>query len=77
MPKEFYVRWFENIRLNDIPDVGGKTASLGELHALLAADGGRVPTASRSLPVLIARRSSSLVPGMGCAASFPILTITT
>jgi pyruvate, water dikinase len=43
MPKESYVRWFENIRLKDIPEVGGKTASLGELSALLAADGGRVP----------------------------------
>jgi pyruvate, water dikinase len=43
MPKESHVRWFENIRLNDIPEVGGKTASLGELSALLAEDGGRVP----------------------------------
>ena len=43
MPKESYVRWFENIRLKDIPEVGGKTASLGELSALLAEDGGRVP----------------------------------
>ena len=43
MTKESYVRWFENIRLKDISEVGGKTASLGELYALLAADGGRVP----------------------------------
>src|SRR5437667_4395747 len=43
MPKESHVRWFENIRLKDIPAVGGKTALLGELYALLAADGGRVP----------------------------------
>ena len=43
MPKESHVRWFEDIRLKDIPAVGGKTASLGELYALLAADGGRVP----------------------------------
>jgi pyruvate, water dikinase len=34
------VRWFDGIRLKDVPAVGGKTASLGELHALL---GGRVP----------------------------------
>jgi pyruvate, water dikinase len=34
------VRWFDDIRLKDVPAVGGKTASLGELHALL---GGRVP----------------------------------
>jgi Pyruvate phosphate dikinase, AMP/ATP-binding domain len=38
-----YVRWFEEIRLKDVPEVDGKTASLGELHALLAADRGRVP----------------------------------
>jgi pyruvate,water dikinase len=42
MPKNPYVRWFEDIRLNDISDVGGKNASLGELHAMLAGDG-RVP----------------------------------
>jgi hypothetical protein len=38
MPKESYVRWFENVRLK-----GGKTGSLGELYALPAAKGGRVP----------------------------------
>jgi pyruvate, water dikinase len=35
-----YVRWFGDIRLKDVPEVGGKTASLGELRALL---GPRVP----------------------------------
>jgi pyruvate,water dikinase len=34
------VRWFEDIRLHDVLAVGGKTASLGELRALL---GDRVP----------------------------------
>jgi pyruvate, water dikinase len=43
MAKTRYVRWFDSIRLKDLPEVGGKNASLGELHALLAADGGRVP----------------------------------
>jgi len=43
MPKNPYVRWFENIRLNDIPKVGGKNASLGELYSMLAAEGIRVP----------------------------------
>jgi pyruvate,water dikinase len=42
MPKSPYVRWFGDIRLNDISEVGGKNASLGELHAMLAGDG-RVP----------------------------------
>jgi pyruvate,water dikinase len=30
-----WVRWFDDIQLNDVPAVGGKTASLGELHSLL------------------------------------------
>jgi Pyruvate phosphate dikinase, AMP/ATP-binding domain len=34
------IRWFKDIRLQDVPAVGGKTASLGELRALL---GDRVP----------------------------------
>jgi pyruvate, water dikinase len=34
------VRWFDDIRLGDVPAVGGKTASLGELHTLLGA---RIP----------------------------------
>jgi pyruvate, water dikinase len=40
MPAESWVRWFDDIRLKDVAAVGGKTASLGELRALL---GGRVP----------------------------------
>ncbi|MGC2201090.1 MAG: phosphoenolpyruvate synthase [Stellaceae bacterium] len=40
MPTESWVRWFADIRLKDVPAVGGKTASLGELHSLL---GDRVP----------------------------------
>jgi pyruvate, water dikinase len=32
-----FVRWFDDIRLKDVPSVGGKTASLGELHALLGS----------------------------------------
>ena len=40
MPTDSWVRWFDGIRLKDVPAVGGKTASLGELHSLL---GGRVP----------------------------------
>ena len=40
MAAKDHVRWFEDIRLQDVPVVGGKTASLGELRALL---GDRVP----------------------------------
>jgi pyruvate, water dikinase len=38
-----YIRWFREIRLDDVPLVGGKNASLGELYCTLAAEGVRVP----------------------------------
>ncbi|MGA8902354.1 phosphoenolpyruvate synthase [Bradyrhizobium sp.] len=38
-----YVRWFKDIRLEDVPLVGGKTASLGELYSVLSPQGVRVP----------------------------------
>ncbi len=38
-----YVRWFKDIRLEDVPQVGGKTASLGELYSVLSPQGVRVP----------------------------------
>jgi pyruvate, water dikinase len=37
------VRWFETIRLQDIPQVGGKNASLGELYGELGEAGVKVP----------------------------------
>ena len=43
MSAQSYVRWFGDIRLKDVPEVGGKTASLGELYSTLAADGVEVP----------------------------------
>ena len=38
-----YVRWFSTIRLGDVPLVGGKTASLGEMYSTLSRQGVRVP----------------------------------
>jgi pyruvate,water dikinase len=38
-----YIRWFEELRLEDVPLVGGKNASLGEMYRDLAAQGVRVP----------------------------------
>jgi pyruvate,water dikinase len=38
-----FVRWFRDITLEDLPLVGGKNASLGELHRELSAAGVRVP----------------------------------
>ncbi len=37
------VRWFEGIRLDDVPMVGGKNASLGEMFREMSAQGVRVP----------------------------------
>ncbi len=38
-----YVRWFESLGLQDVPLVGGKNASLGELYRKLAAQHVQVP----------------------------------
>src|SRR5579872_5948380 len=38
-----YVRWFNDIRLEDVSLVGGKTASLGELYSALSPEGVQVP----------------------------------
>ncbi|EPR11028.1 phosphoenolpyruvate synthase [Sphingobium indicum IP26] len=42
MPSSFVI-WFEDVGIADIPRVGGKNASLGEMTVALAADGIRVP----------------------------------
>jgi pyruvate, water dikinase len=38
-----YIRWFAELGLDDIPLVGGKNASLGEMYSALSAAGVRVP----------------------------------
>ncbi len=38
-----WIRWFHDLRLSDVPLVGGKNASLGELYAELTPAGIRVP----------------------------------
>jgi pyruvate, water dikinase len=40
---EEYVQWFENISIEDVPSVGGKNASLGEMYRELADKGVKVP----------------------------------
>jgi pyruvate, water dikinase len=37
------VSWFADLRLKDVPSVGGKNASLGELYSALSAEGVRIP----------------------------------
>ncbi len=38
-----WIRWFEEIGIEDVPLVGGKNASLGEMYRELAAEGVKVP----------------------------------
>ncbi len=38
-----HVRWFRDIRVGDVPLVGGKNASLGELYSVLSRQGVNVP----------------------------------
>ena len=43
IPHIAYIRWFAELGLDDIPLVGGKNASLGEMYRALSAAGVRVP----------------------------------
>ncbi len=43
MSVQTHIRWFSEIGLDDVPQVGGKTASLGELYSALSHQGIRVP----------------------------------
>ena len=38
-----FIRWFEEIRIEDVPIVGGKNASLGEMYRELTPKGIRIP----------------------------------
>lgn len=38
-----YIRWFKDIRIEDIGLVGGKNASLGEMFSALLTEGVNIP----------------------------------
>src|SRR5208337_5549835 len=38
-----YVRWFKEIKIEDVPLVGGKNASLGEMYRELTGEGIKIP----------------------------------
>jgi pyruvate,water dikinase len=38
-----YIRWFEEIGIEDVPQVGGKNASLGEMYRELTGKGVKIP----------------------------------
>ena len=42
-PAVSFIRWFDDLGIHDIPVVGGKNASLGELRRALSASGINVP----------------------------------
>ncbi len=42
-PENDYVRWFDQISMNDVSVVGGKNASLGEMYRELTPRGVRIP----------------------------------
>ena len=41
--KSKYIRWFEDITIDDVPLVGGKNASLGEMYRELTSKGVKIP----------------------------------
>jgi len=43
MAGDEFVRWFKDLRSDDIASVGGKNAALGELYAMLSAQHVKVP----------------------------------
>ena len=47
-----FIRWFEKVGLEDLPLVGGKNASLGEMYRELPRKESRFPTASPLPPKL-------------------------
>jgi len=38
-----YISWFQDLKMSDVPNVGGKNASLGEMISELANAGITVP----------------------------------
>ena len=46
-----YIRWFEEIKIGDIPIVGGKNASLGEMCGELASQGVKIPNGVADVPL--------------------------
>ena len=43
VPKPAFIKWFADTGIEDLPPVGGKKASLGEMYRELASKGVKVP----------------------------------
>ena len=46
-----FILWFDQLRNEDVPLVGGKNASLGEMYSELAAQGVFKPVIDRVMPM--------------------------
>ena len=55
-----WIRWFDDVGMNDVPAVGGKNASLGEMRRALTPLGIRTPAGLR--PPLMPTGSFSAPP---------------
>ena len=74
MAESRFIRWFDEIGIDDIPLVGGKNASLGEMYRELTPEGVSVPERlrghGRGVPALPARgrarpaRSATILGGL-------------
>ena len=66
MPEKHYVRWFKELSIGDVPLVGGKNASLGEMVRELVPLGVRVPNGFAVTARPSGMRSPRRMPGPGC-----------
>lgn len=66
MPVQSNVLWFKDIRMADVPRVGGKNASLGELYSTLASEGVKVPNGFALTASAYAKHSPTREAGHGC-----------
>ena len=60
-----YIRWFSEIGMADLPTVGGKNASLGELFRELTPEGIRVPAGFAITGDASPRSSANVACGAG------------
>ena len=67
--KPCYIRWFDEISIDDVPLVGGKNASLGEMYRELTPHGVRIPNGfavtAEAYRYLV--KSGGILPEMGKA----------
>ena len=65
-----YIRWFSEIRNEDVATVGGKNASLGEMIRQLAPKGVRIPNgfALRTGNPLLPKATANVPCGQSVAA---------